>query len=61
MDEPGFTLREARVCIVGLGLMGGSLALALRDRVADLTGSIPTRRCAGKLKHAESYGGPKSI
>jgi prephenate dehydrogenase len=30
MDEPGFTsLADARVAIVGLGLMGGSLALAL--------------------------------
>jgi prephenate dehydrogenase len=33
MDEPGFTLKEARVCIIGLGLMGGSLALALRPHV----------------------------
>ena len=31
MDEPGFTrLARCRVVIVGLGLMGGSLALALR-------------------------------
>jgi prephenate dehydrogenase len=31
MDEPGFTrLARCRVAIVGLGLMGGSLALALR-------------------------------
>lgn len=37
MDEPGFGLKEARVCIVGLGLMGGSLALAMRDGVSDLT------------------------
>lgn len=36
MDEPGFTLKHTRVCIVGLGLMGGSMALALRGRVADL-------------------------
>jgi prephenate dehydrogenase len=32
VDEPGFTLRDATVAIVGLGLMGGSLALALRER-----------------------------
>ena len=38
MDEDGFTLRDRTVCVVGLGLMGGSLALALRDRVAALTG-----------------------
>jgi len=31
MEEPGFTnLAQARVAVVGLGLMGGSLALALR-------------------------------
>ncbi len=40
MDESGFTtpngLKEAVVCIVGLGLMGGSLALALRGRTAGL-------------------------
>lgn len=32
MDEPGFALRDATVAIVGLGLMGGSMALALRAR-----------------------------
>lgn len=37
MDEPGF-LRTARVAIVGLGLMGGSLALALRGQCASLLG-----------------------
>lgn len=31
-------LQDARVCIVGLGLMGGSLALALRGRAAKLVG-----------------------
>jgi prephenate dehydrogenase len=40
MDESGFKpengLKEAVVCIVGLGLMGGSLALALRGRAAGL-------------------------
>jgi len=30
MDESGFALSNCRVSIVGLGLMGGSLALALR-------------------------------
>mgnify|MGYP005852831945 CR=1 FL=1 len=37
MDEDGFTLQEACVHIVGLGLMGGSLAMALRGRVGLLT------------------------
>lgn len=34
-------LREVRVAILGLGLMGGSLALALRGRCAHLSGSDP--------------------
>ncbi len=39
MNEPGFTkLAEARVAIVGLGLMGGSLALALAGRCAEIIG-----------------------
>jgi prephenate dehydrogenase len=32
MDEPGFKLKNANVAIIGLGLMGGSLALSLKDR-----------------------------
>jgi prephenate dehydrogenase len=32
MTEPGFALRDSTVAIVGLGLMGGSLALALREK-----------------------------
>jgi prephenate dehydrogenase len=32
MKEPPFALHEATVAIVGLGLMGGSLALALRTK-----------------------------
>jgi prephenate dehydrogenase len=31
MDEPGFSLEEANVTVIGLGLMGGSLALCLQD------------------------------
>ncbi len=34
MDEDAFTLRQATVTIVGLGLMGGSLARALRAKNA---------------------------
>lgn len=34
MDEDAFALRNATVAIVGLGLMGGSLALALRAKNA---------------------------
>jgi prephenate dehydrogenase len=38
MDEDGFTPDQAQVCVVGLGLMGGSLALALGGQVAAITG-----------------------
>jgi len=42
MAEPGFTaLAEARVAVVGLGLMGGSLALALRGRCREIVGVDP--------------------
>ncbi len=34
MDDDAFALRQATVAIVGLGLMGGSLALALRAKHA---------------------------
>lgn len=37
MDEPAFALADARVCIIGLGLMGGSLAKALRGKVKRIT------------------------
>lgn len=40
MDEPHF-LGEARVAIIGLGLMGGSLAMALRGHCTFLTGIDP--------------------
>jgi prephenate dehydrogenase len=39
-EEPAF-LRDCRVAIIGLGLMGGSLALALRGQVRQLLGSDP--------------------
>lgn len=39
MEEPDFTdLAHARVAVVGIGLMGGSLALALRGRCRELVG-----------------------
>jgi prephenate dehydrogenase len=40
-DESDFSLANCRVAIVGLGLMGGSLALALRNRCAGLYGVDP--------------------
>ena len=37
MDEPGFKLADAQLSIIGLGLMGGSLAKALRGKVSRIT------------------------
>lgn len=36
--EDGFALQDTKIAIVGLGLMGGSLALALQNKVAVLYG-----------------------
>ncbi len=41
MDNPAFTLASARVAIIGLGLMGGSLALALKDKCRAIVGADP--------------------
>jgi prephenate dehydrogenase len=41
MTQPDFTLSQARIAIVGLGLMGGSLALGLRGKCAALYGTDP--------------------
>ncbi len=37
-DEDGFFLSRSRIVIIGLGLMGGSLALALKGRCAEVYG-----------------------
>jgi prephenate dehydrogenase len=42
MDLDGFDLSAARLAIVGLGLMGGSLALALKGKCAALYGVSQT-------------------
>ena len=34
----GESLKDSRVCVIGLGLMGGSLALALRGQCASIVG-----------------------
>jgi prephenate dehydrogenase len=39
--EDGFQLQNSRIAIVGLGLMGGSLALALKGKCAALYGIDP--------------------
>src|SRR5512141_2780559 len=41
MNEPDFNLVESKVAIIGLGLMGGSLALGLRGKCATLYGIDP--------------------
>ena len=37
MDKPGFSLKNANIALVGLGLMGGSLALSLKGRCRSLS------------------------
>ncbi|MGE5464631.1 MAG: prephenate dehydrogenase [Syntrophothermus sp.] len=41
MQEPDFNLTHSRIAVVGLGLMGGSLALGLRGKCAALYGIDP--------------------
>lgn len=41
MSTPDFKLSEAKIAVVGLGLMGGSLALGLRGKCAALFGIDP--------------------
>ena len=48
MKEPPFTLSQCKVAIFGLGLMGGSLALALRGHCSYIIG-IDTDPLAGQL------------
>lgn len=43
MSEPDFNLASSKIAIVGLGLMGGSLALGLRGKCAALYGIDPDR------------------
>jgi prephenate dehydrogenase len=41
MDDSNFNLAESKIAIIGLGLMGGSLALGLRGKCAALYGIDP--------------------
>jgi len=43
MNEPDFNLAESKIAIIGLGLMGGSLALGLRGKCAAIYGVDPHR------------------
>ena len=53
MDEPGFKLKNANIAIIGLGLMGGSLAFSLKDRCRRLSAldvDLPTLEFARQQK-----------
>jgi prephenate dehydrogenase len=41
MDKPGFTLKDANIALIGLGLMGGSLALSIKERCNRLSAYDP--------------------
>ena len=41
MDKSGFSLKNANVTLIGLGLMGGSLALSLKERCRRLSAYDP--------------------
>jgi prephenate dehydrogenase len=52
VDNDGFLLEKSKIAIIGLGLMGGSLALALKGKCADLLAVVPrpsTRELALRL------------
>ncbi|MBK8432828.1 MAG: hypothetical protein IPL28_16685 [Chloroflexi bacterium] len=51
-------MHHLRVCIIGLGLMGGSLALALRGRVAHLSA---VERHAATRQYALHHGVVDSV
>lgn len=62
MTDSGVTLAQARVAIVGLGLMGGSLALALRGRCRTLIGAdsdaetLAEARARGVVDETVAFG-----
>jgi prephenate dehydrogenase len=41
MDKPDFSLKQSNIAIIGLGLMGGSLALSLKSRCRRLSAIDP--------------------
>jgi prephenate dehydrogenase len=43
MNDSSFELKSSRIAIIGLGLMGGSLALALKGKCADLIAVVPRK------------------
>ena len=63
MDKPGFSLEKANVAIIGLGLMGGSMALSLKGRCGRLSAidtHLPTIELARRqeiVDVAEAHAG----
>ena len=52
-EDDGFSLARSKIAIIGLGLMGGSLAMALKGKCAELLAVVPrqsTREQALRLK-----------
>ena len=47
-DADGFSLANSKIAIIGLGLMGGSLAMALKGKCADLL-AVVTRNSTREL------------
>jgi prephenate dehydrogenase len=43
VETDGFSLSKSKIAIIGLGLMGGSLALALKGKCAELMAIVPNR------------------
>ena len=59
MDKPGFTLKDASIALIGLGLMGGSLALSLKERCRHLSAydpHLPTLKLARRQGIVHTVG-----
>ena len=59
MDDPAFSIKQANVAIIGLGLMGGSLALTLKDqcrRLSALDTDADTLQLAHRMKVVHEAG-----
>jgi prephenate dehydrogenase len=53
MNKPNFSLKSANIVIIGLGLMGGSLALSLKERcrrLSALDSHLPTLDLARRME-----------
>ena len=53
MDKPGFSLKDANIALIGLGLMGGSLALSLKERCRRLNAYDPDQSTLGLARRQE--------